>query len=123
MKLPILSLTTILTLTFGSLQTAKSQTIPKEELIFLTSEWKGERFPDGRPKVPDDLVRRAKEINIEEAWVVLKNEGYNCQFEGNWKIVHPDVVIAGRALTAQFMPSRPDIEKNMVKTAVPNRAV
>ncbi|KQS31551.1 dimethylmenaquinone methyltransferase [Dyadobacter sp. Leaf189] len=91
----------------------EAQTISKEELTFLTSEWKGERFPDGRPKIPDDLIRRAREINIEEAWVVMKNEGYNCQFEGNWKMVHPDVVIAGRALTAQFLPSRPDIEKNI----------
>lgn len=111
MKLPILSLTTILTLTLGILQTAKSQTIPKEELIFLTSEWKGERFPDGRPKVSDDLVRRVKNITIEEAWVVLQNEGYNCQFEGNWKLLKDDIVVAGRALTAQFMPSRPDVEK------------
>jgi regulator of RNase E activity RraA len=111
MKLPILSLTTILTLTLGSLQTAKSQTMPKEELIFLTSEWKGERFPDGRPKVSDDLVRRVKNITIEEAWVVLQNEGYNCQFDGNWKLLKDDIVVAGRALTAQFMPSRPDVEK------------
>jgi regulator of RNase E activity RraA len=111
MKLPILSLTTILTLTLGGLQTAKAQTIPKEELIFLTSEWKGERFPDGRPKVSDDLVRRVKNITIEEAWVVLQNEGYNCQFEGNWKLLKDDIVVAGRALTAQFMPSRPDVEK------------
>lgn len=111
MKLPILSLTTILTLTLGSLQTVKSQTMPKEELIFLTSEWKGERFPDGRPKVSDDLVRRVKNITIEEAWVVLQNEGYNCQFDGNWKLLKDDIVVAGRALTAQFMPSRPDVEK------------
>lgn len=111
MKLPILSLTTILTLTLGSLQTAQSQTMPKEELIFLTSEWKGERFPDGRPKVPDDLIRRVRNITIEEAWVVLQNEGYNCQFDGNWKLLKDDIVVAGRALTAQFMPSRPDVEK------------
>jgi regulator of RNase E activity RraA len=111
MKLSILSLTTILTLTLGSLQTAQSQTMPKEELIFLTSEWKGERFPDGRPKVPDDLIRRVKNITIEEAWVVLQNEGYNCQFDGNWKLLKDDIVVAGRALTAQFMPSRPDVEK------------
>jgi regulator of RNase E activity RraA len=111
MKLPILSLTTVLTLTLGSLQTAQSQTMPKEELIFLTSEWKGERFPDGRPKVPDDLIRRVKNITIEEAWVVLQNEGYNCQFDGNWKLLKDDIVVAGRALTAQFMPSRPDVEK------------
>lgn len=111
MKLPILSLTTVLTLTFGTLHTAHSQTMPKEELIFLTSEWKGERFPDGRPKVSDDLVRRVKNITIEEAWVVLQNEGYNCQFDGNWKLLKDDIVVAGRALTAQFMPSRPDVEK------------
>lgn len=90
-----------------------AQTISREELIFLTSEWKGERFADGRPKIPDDLIERVKKIAIEEAWVVLKNEGYNCQFDGNWKMIHQDVPVAGRALTAQFMPSRPDVEKNI----------
>ena len=90
-----------------------AQTISKEELIFLTSEWKGERFTDGRPKIPDDLVNRAKNIGIEEAWTVLRNEGYNNQFERNWKMVHEDVKVVGRVLTAQFMPSRPDVEKKI----------
>lgn len=89
------------------------QTIPKEELIFLTSEWKGERFDDGRPKVPDDLLERAKKIGIDDAWTVLENEGYKNQFEGNWKMVHQDVPVVGRALTALFMPSRPDVEGNI----------
>ncbi|MCJ8208498.1 RraA family protein [Mucilaginibacter sp. RS28] len=88
-----------------------AQTIPKEELIFLTSEWKGERFADGRPKIPDALIQRAKKIGIEEAWQVLRNEGYNNQFEGNWKMVHDDVPVVGRAVTAMYMPSRPDVEK------------
>lgn len=101
-------------------QPVSAQTISKDELIFLTSEWKGERFPDGRPKVPDDLIRRVKEIAIEEAWVVLQNEGYNCQFDGNWKMIHQDVPIAGRALTAQFMPSRPDVEKNIKERGAKN---
>lgn len=87
--------------------------MPKEELIFLTSEWKGERFPDGRPKIPDDLIKRARNITIEDAWTVLRNDGYISQFDGNWKMVHPDVTIAGRAVTAMFMPSRPDVEKNI----------
>ncbi|MEP6951633.1 MAG: RraA family protein [Ginsengibacter sp.] len=87
-----------------------AQTIPKEELIFLTSEWKGERFPDGRPKVSDGLISRAKKIGIEEAWTVLKNEGYKNQFEGNWKMVNDSVKVVGRVVTAQFMPSRPDVE-------------
>lgn len=90
-----------------------AQTISKEELVFLTSAWKGERFADGRPKVSDALIARAKNIGIEEAWTVLKNEGYKNQFEGNWKLVHDDVPVVGRAVTAMFMPSRPDIEKNI----------
>src|SRR5947199_1012904 len=86
------------------------QTIAKEELIFLTSEWKGERFSDGRPKVPDSLIERAKYIGIEEAWTALKNEGYKNQFEGNWKMVNDSVKDVGRVVTALFMPSRPDVE-------------
>ena len=90
-----------------------AQTIPKEELIFLTSAWKGERFADGRPKIPDALLERAKNIGIDDAWTVLKNEGYTNQFEGSWKTVHDDVPVIGRAVTAMFMPGRPDIEKNI----------
>ena len=89
-----------------------AQTITKEELIFLTSEWKGERFADGRPKIPDDLLERAKRIMIDDAWTVLKNEGYLNQFEGGWKTVN-DTIMTGRALTAMYMPSRPDVEKNI----------
>jgi regulator of RNase E activity RraA len=92
---------------------ASSQTISKEELIFLTSEWKGERFPDGRPKVPEDIVTRARNIGIEEAWQVMRNDGYVNQFERNWKTVNDTVKVVGRALTASFMPSRPDVEKNI----------
>jgi regulator of RNase E activity RraA len=92
-----------------------AQTIPREELIFLTSEWKGERFGDGRPKVPDDLLERAKKIGIADAWTVLKNEGYTNQYEGNWKTVNDDIPVVGRAVTAQFMPSRPDVEKNILE--------
>jgi regulator of RNase E activity RraA len=103
----------ILLLAFCDVTNTHAQTMPKEELIFLTSEWKGERFPDGRPKIPDDLIRRAKSITIEDAWTVLRNDGYVCQYDGNWKMVHPDVTIAGRALTAMFMPTRPDVEKNI----------
>jgi regulator of RNase E activity RraA len=95
------------------MQSAVAQTIPKEELIFLTSAWKGERFPDGRPKIPDELINRARNVGIEEAWQVLKNDGYVNQFEGNWKMVNDTTKIVGRVLTASFMPSRPDVEKNI----------
>ena len=89
-----------------------SQTIPKEELIFLTSAWKGERFADGRPKISDDLLERAKHIMIDDAWTVLKNEGYLNQYAGDWKMVN-ETTMTGRAVTAMYLPSRPDVEKNI----------
>jgi regulator of RNase E activity RraA len=95
------------------LPNAIAQTIPKEELVFLTSAWTGERYADGRPKVSDALVERAKKIGIEEAWQILNNEGYKNQFEGNWKMVHDDVPVVGRAVTARYVPSRPDVEQRV----------
>jgi len=88
------------------------QTISKNELVFLTSAWKGERFEDGRPKISDSLLQRAKHIMIDDAWTVLRNEGYLNQFEGGWKTVN-DTPMTGRAFTAMYMPSRPDVEKNI----------
>jgi regulator of RNase E activity RraA len=88
------------------------QTISKDELVFLTSAWKGERFEDGRPKISDSLLQRAKHIMIDDAWTVLRNEGYLNQFEGGWKTVN-DTPMTGRAFTAMYMPSRPDVEKNI----------
>ncbi|RCR70264.1 RraA family protein [Larkinella punicea] len=112
MKSRVAVLASLLALVFST-HSLVAQTIPKEELTFLTSEWKGERFPDGRPKIPDALVERAKKIGIDDAWTVLKNEGYTNQFEGGWKFIHDDVIVVGRAVTAMFMPSRPDVEKNI----------
>jgi regulator of RNase E activity RraA len=92
-----------------------SQTITREEMIFYTQEWSGERFEDGRPKVPDDILERMKNVSIEEAWGVLRGEGFNNQFEGNWLMIHDDVPIVGRALTAMYVPLRPDLQKRMLK--------
>jgi 4-hydroxy-4-methyl-2-oxoglutarate aldolase len=75
----------------------------------LTSQWKGERFPDGRPKVPDNILERLKNISLEDAWGVLRNKGFQNQFEGNWQVIQPDSVMTGRVVTAQYMPSRPDL--------------
>lgn len=87
----------------------QAQFIAEDELIFLTAEWEGERFPDGRPRVPDDIIERMGNISIEEAWTVLRNRGYNNQFAGDWKMVHDDVPIVGRVVTAAYLPSRPEL--------------
>lgn len=102
-----------LILNIGSQLTVKAQTISRDELIFYTSEWKGERFADGRPKIPDALIERAKNISIEDAWTVLRNEGYLNQFESGWKLVNDTIPVVGRVVTAMYMPSRPDVEKNI----------
>lgn len=91
----------------------KAQSISRDQMIFLTEEWKGERFPDGRPRIPDALLERAKRISIEEAWGFLRNRGFHNQFEGDWKMIHLDRTMVGRALTAQYMPARPDLKKRM----------
>ncbi|HOF21435.1 MAG TPA: hypothetical protein PLO24_09285 [Bacteroidales bacterium] len=84
---------------------------PPEYIKALTSDWKGERFPDGRPKVPDELLERLANISIEEAWGFLRNRGYSNQFENDWYIVNPDEPMTGRVVTAQYIPLRPDLEK------------
>jgi regulator of RNase E activity RraA len=82
-----------------------------EYIKALTPEWKGERFPDGRPKVSDAILQRLKNISIEDAWGVLRNKGFMNQYEGDWTIIHPDSAMTGRVVTAQYMPLRPDLDK------------
>ncbi|MFZ2338565.1 MAG: hypothetical protein WAW07_02445 [Bacteroidales bacterium] len=91
--------------------TAQNVGSSPEYIKALTPEWKGERLPDGRPKVSDVILERLKNISIEEAWGVLRNRGYNNQFEGEWQVIHPDEPMTGRVVTAQYMPLRPDLEK------------
>ena len=86
-----------------------------EQRTELTREWKGERFPDGRPKVPDAVVERLKNTSAEEAWGTLRQAGYRLQFEGGWKTLNVKTGqrLVGRVVTAQFMPLRPDVN-NMI---------
>lgn len=95
---------------FGFLSASEAQFFNSaEELIYLTQEWEGERFEDGRPKVADEILRRIGKVSIEEAWGVLRSKGYNNQFEGNWEILHDEVPVVGRVLTASYMPKRPEV--------------
>src|SRR5689334_23809129 len=90
---------------------AQQVTLTPDQVKAITPEWKGERFPDGRPKVSDKMLERLKKVHLEEAWGVLRNKGYMNQFEGDWMVINPDSVMVGRALTAQYSPSRPDYDK------------
>jgi 4-hydroxy-4-methyl-2-oxoglutarate aldolase len=81
----------------------------KEQRIEFTHEWQGERFPDGRPKVPDSVMDGLKDVDAEEAWGVLQQAGYRYQFEGGWKVINPGPRMVGRVVTAVFMPVRPDV--------------
>ena len=118
---------------------AKSQHVvwPSESIIELTSEWTGERTPDGRPRVSDKLLERLKALSMEEVWASLGSRGYRNQFENfsgtyenGWQILHPENVMTGRVVTAQFMPLREDFnnyvqnqaEKEGTKTPVTNYA-
>lgn len=80
----------------------------RDDLIALTALNPFDRFPDGRPRVPDELLRRMRAVTTEEAWAVLRGHGYYRQFEGNWMQTHPGTILVGRAVTARFLPHRPD---------------
>ncbi len=103
---------------------AQPSSLTKEEMEYYTSVWQGDRFPDGRPKVPDDIVRRMKYVSVTEAWQTLngtsdatagggggfgRRETYQNQYYGGMKLMKEDVTICGRASTIQFLPSRPDL--------------
>jgi 4-hydroxy-4-methyl-2-oxoglutarate aldolase len=93
-----------------TLAQAQLFTLSKEQLIEYTAQNPFERFPDGRPKVPDALIQRAKGISMEEVFGVLPGKGFRNQYEDGFQILHPGKKLVGRAFTVQFMPARPDID-------------
>lgn len=108
----ITALLVLLVITGGHVQ-AQSVKISPQKLTEYTKQWKGERFPDGRPKVPDEVLERMQNVSIEQAWSVLRGEGYHNQYEGNWKMIHQDQPVIGRVLTARYFPNRPELKTRM----------
>jgi regulator of RNase E activity RraA len=90
---------------------AQQEFFTREDVIKYTPDWKGERFADGRPKVPDSILDRMKNVTLEEAWATLQQANFMNQYEDGWLSIHGDKVLVGRALTAVWMPGRPDIQK------------
>ncbi len=93
-------------------QTASAQLLSfsKQELIDYTAQNPFERLPDGRPKVPDALIERARDISSEEVWAVLQAKGFNNQYADGFQVLHPGKMMVGRAFTVQFMPLREDVD-------------
>jgi regulator of RNase E activity RraA len=84
-------------------------TFSREQVVASTAQNPYERFEDGRPKVPDALLEKLRYCSLEEVWTVLQQHGYTHQYEGKWQVAHPDQKLVGRAVTAQYLPVRPDL--------------
>ena len=82
-----------------------------EQLIKYTAKNPYDRFPDGRPKVPDEMLERMKGLIAEEVQAVLPGRGFPNQFESRdgWRVLQPNQKMVGRVFTVQFMPLRGDI--------------
>ncbi len=106
---------------------SQPSSLTKDEMLYYTSLWKGDRFPDGRPKVPDEIIQRMRYVSVTEAWQILNGasdpvEGqgpvsfgefrrptYSNQYTGGFKMMREEIIICGRASTIQFLPYRPDL--------------
>jgi 4-hydroxy-4-methyl-2-oxoglutarate aldolase len=86
-------------------------TFSKQDLTDYTAQNPFERFADGRPKIPDALLQRAKELSAEEVWDVLQDKNFNNQYADGFHILHPEKTMVGRAFTVQFMPMRSDVDQ------------
>jgi 4-hydroxy-4-methyl-2-oxoglutarate aldolase len=93
----------------GTAAQAQIFQLSREQLIEYTKQNPFERSADGRPKVPDELLKKLEDVSAEEVWTVLSRHNYNNQFESHWQILHPEKHLIGRAVTAQFMPFREDV--------------
>ena len=88
-----------------------------DEIIAFTPEWEGERFADGRPRVPDDIIERMKAVTITQGWAVLRRLEHPDQFEGSWMSTQPGKVLVGRAVTTVYMPLRPSLKTLIAEKA------
>jgi 4-hydroxy-4-methyl-2-oxoglutarate aldolase len=84
--------------------------LTREQLIEWTSQNPFDRFADGRPKIPDALIERARGMSSEEVFAILPGKGFKNQYEDGFHVLHPNKKLVGRAFTVQFMPLRPDLE-------------
>ncbi len=89
-----------------------------DDIVHITPQWQGERFSNGRPKVPENILERMRRITLEEAWGRLWKEGYKYQFENDFRLSHPEQVLVGRAVTAVMVPKRPDLNTTLMEYGI-----
>jgi 4-hydroxy-4-methyl-2-oxoglutarate aldolase len=85
-------------------------TLTKEQMVEYTAQNPFDRFDDGRPKVPDALIERARGLSSEEVFAILPPQGFRNQYADGFRVLHPGTKLVGRAFTVQFMPLRPDLD-------------
>jgi 4-hydroxy-4-methyl-2-oxoglutarate aldolase len=107
-----------MSLLYPNLACAQLLSFPKQELIDYTGQNPFDRLPDGRPRVPDELIERARGLSSEDVWTVLQEKGYNNQYADGFQILHPGKTMVGRVFTVQFMPLRSDVEDVAKKKAI-----
>jgi 4-hydroxy-4-methyl-2-oxoglutarate aldolase len=100
----------LVALLWPALSHAQLFTLTKDQMIELTAQNPFDRFPDGRPKVPDGLIERTRGLSAEEVFAILPGKNFRNQFADGFQILHPDKRLVGRAFTVQFMPLRPDLD-------------
>jgi len=83
----------------------------KQELIDYTAGSPFDRLPDGRPKVPDSMIERARDLSLEEVWAGLREDSFKNQYADGFQVLHPGKTLVGRAFTVQFMPLRGDVDQ------------
>ncbi len=101
--------------------------LTREEMIKYTAANPYDRFPDGRPKVPDALLEQFKDMSSEELMTAGRVGGPSGgaaaavrgaaggaasgsnQYTDGWQLLHPGKKLIGRAVTLQLMPARADV--------------
>src|SRR5689334_7995739 len=97
-----LAVAALLAASIPTLSHAQLFTLTKDQMIELTAQNPFERFPDGRPKIPDGLIERARGLSAEEVFAILPGKNFRNQFADGFQVLHPDKRLVGRAFTVQF---------------------
>jgi 4-hydroxy-4-methyl-2-oxoglutarate aldolase len=113
----ILTLTACALLLLPPISRAQMIAFSNQDLLDYTSQNPFGRLPDGRPKVPDDLIERARGLSAEEIWAGLEDKKFRNQYADGFQVLHPGKTLVGRAFTVQFMPERSDLDSVAVAKA------